>query len=217
MQARDRVLRALNGGQTSEDGDAALDALDQVLLLLMGAVDVSAGVAHAVLNIQTNPFLAKWQDKRFITALEPRAATLADFFKNNHPHQRTLQILTCLRNSIHGAALAQLRLAETFRRESTWVGIPARDVQLLRGAMKDLGGEPAWGVTGNAADGYRADPGQLADTLIIRTVDVLNAVLAETPVENLSGVVPGQTGQPDPTHELLGVDGRRRVRLQLGI
>ena len=47
------------------------------------------------------------------------------------------------------------------------------------------------------------------------TVNLLNAVQAEMPVERLEGVTAGYA-VPDPTDELLGIDGRRRVRLQLG-
>ena len=46
-------------------------------------------------------------------------------------------------------------------------------------------------------------------------IDLLKAVQTATPVERMSGVVSVETIR-DPTDELLGVDGRRRVRLQLG-
>ena len=62
---------------------------------------------------------------------------------------------------------------------------------------------------------FHADPGSLADQVIIHTVNLLNAVQAQTPVERLQGVKAGYAST-DPTDTLLGIDGRKRVWLQLG-
>lgn len=51
LQARDRVHFAVNAPHTSESGEDALDAIDQMLMLLMGAVAVTARVAYRALGL----------------------------------------------------------------------------------------------------------------------------------------------------------------------
>lgn len=51
IQARDRVWFALNRPTIGDAGEDALDALDDVLLRLMGTVDITARVARVVLEL----------------------------------------------------------------------------------------------------------------------------------------------------------------------
>jgi len=111
--------------------------------------------------------------------------------------------------------LPQIRQHESLRPESIWVGLPEADAEAILHAIDRLGGRELWGVTEPQAGEFHADPGSLADQVIIHTVDLLNAVQAATPVERLQGVTAGYAS-PDPTDTLLGIDGRKRVRLQLG-
>ena len=55
LQVRDEVHVALNKPQDNDTADDALSSLDVALLLLMGAVDATARVVHAVLGIVAVP------------------------------------------------------------------------------------------------------------------------------------------------------------------
>jgi hypothetical protein len=216
LQARDRVHFAVNAPHTGESGDDALDAIDQMLMLLMGAVDVTARVAYRALGLDATGFAKSWQDKRFRVAVRTVAPELADLFHGETPHRLILtNVLAKLRNTIHGPVLPEIRQHESLRPESSWVGLPGSDAEAILHAIDRLGGRELWGVTESQTGEFQADPGSLADQVIIRTVNLLNAVQAETPVERMQGVTAGHA-TPDPTDELLGIDGRRRVRLQLG-
>ena len=61
LEARDRFHRAFNLPQNPDTGRTVLGELDAVLVSLMGAVDVSARVAHMVLGIPGNAYNAGWQ------------------------------------------------------------------------------------------------------------------------------------------------------------
>jgi hypothetical protein len=216
LQARDHVHFAVNAPHTNESGDDALDAIDQMLMLLMAAVDVTARVAYRVLAIEATGFGRNWQDKRFRAAVRAVAPALADLFHGETPHRLILtNVLAKLRNTIHGPVLPQIRQRESLRPESIWVGLPEADAEAILHAIDRLGGRELWGVREPQSGEFHADPGSLADQVIIHTVNLLNAVQAETPVERLKGVTAGYAS-PDPTDTLLGIDGRKRVRLQLG-
>jgi hypothetical protein len=216
LQARDRVQYAMNAPHTSESGEDALDAIDQMLMLLMGAVDVTARVAYHVLGLQATGFARSWQNKRFRDEVRTVAPALADLFHGETHHRLILtNVLAKLRNTIHGPALPEIRQREILRPESIWVGLPERDAEAILHAIDRLGGRELWGIKEPRPAEFHADPGLLADQVIIHTVNLLKAVQAETPVERMQGVTPGYAA-PDPTDELLGIDGRRRVRLQLG-
>jgi hypothetical protein len=217
LQARDRVHFALNHPHTSESGDDALDALDQMVMLLMGAVDVTARVAYYALSLQATGFAKSWQTKRFRDEVRSVAPDLADLFHGETSHRLILtNVLAKLRNTIHGPVLPEIRRREILRPESVWVALPETDAETILHAIDRLGGRDVWGVTEPHPREFQADPGLLADQVILHTVSLLKAVQAETPVERMRGVTQGQA-TPDPTDELLGIDGRRRVRLQLGL
>jgi hypothetical protein len=217
LQARDRILIAVNSPHTSESGEDALDALDQMLMLLMGAVEVTARVAYDVLGLRTTGFARNWQNKQFREAVASVSPRLAALFQGETPHRLVLtNVLAKLRNTIHGTVLPEIRQREILRPHSIWVGLPKTDVKAILAAVDKLGGREAWGVTQPSPGDFQADPALLADEVLVHTLGLLRAVQTETPVERLAGVGADFTVPADPTDELLGVDGRRRVRLQLG-
>lgn len=66
LQVRDDVNVALNRPQNNDTADEALSSLDVFLLLLMGAVDATARVVHAVLGIAGGPHAAGWQRREWL-------------------------------------------------------------------------------------------------------------------------------------------------------
>ena len=87
-------------------------------------------------------------------------------------------------------------------------------------AFAALGGDEAWGVEELIAGRMHADPGILLEQLLPRVLDMLNKIMDETPVEQLSGVSlepedsePPVEGHSEPFHEL----NRQSIRWQLGL
>jgi hypothetical protein len=68
------------------------------------------------------------------------------------------------------------------------VGVSARDSQGLMDAVAALGGNAVWGLEEIIPGRFYADPGILIERLLPFLVQLLNAIMAATPVETLPGV-----------------------------
>ena len=119
LEARDDALRALNQPQHNDTATDALANLDLALLALMGAVDVTARVAHQTLRLTGTERVAGWQNKTWLRQVKKSDPDLANAFAPGSRHRRALSILGALRNSIHGAALSPLAVSDRGRRYET--------------------------------------------------------------------------------------------------
>ncbi len=217
LQDRDRVWFSLNRPTIGDAGEDALDGLDDVLLRLMGAVDVTARVARIVLGLDESLRLQGWTSKRFRREVRKAAPTLGGLFAPNTDHGRTLDVLARLRNSIHHTSLPEIRVAEGRGSNTTWVGLREDERDFVLEASDALGGREAWGVNEPTPNEFHLDPGRLADQLAIHTANLIVAVQDATPVELLTGVTQGHTVDLTSPLDGFGIDTGMRVRLQLGL
>ncbi|MBO2448667.1 hypothetical protein J4573_16315 [Actinomadura barringtoniae] len=219
LEHRDNVHCSLNQIQDGVTLEAALSSFEVALILLLGAVDATARVAHTVLGISGKTRDAGWQSPGWLSKVGTSAPALAAIFASGTDEQCTLTILRLLRNTVHGEALRGMRVQSSSAERKTLFGIPRDDESILRASFAALGGEESWGVE-QLHRGFHADPGVLLEALFPRVIALLNLVMDETPVEHLSHVVlkPAHMLPPEdrplgPFHERT----RRSVRLQLGI
>lgn len=217
LQDRDRVWFSLNRPTMGESGEDALDALDDVLLRLMGAVDVTARVARFALGLDESLRLQGWTSKQFRREVRKVAPPLADLFAPETDNRRTLDVLARLRNTIHHTALPEIRITEGRGSHRTWIGLRTEDSELVLEAADALGGRQAWGVNESAPNEFLLDPGRVADQLAIHTAKLIVAVQDATPVERLTGVTPGDAVDLTSPLDGFGIDAQMRVRLQLGL
>lgn len=160
LQERDAALWALNRPQNNDTADDALGSLDNVLLSLMAAVDVTARVAHRSLGLDGSEYRAGWQNKRWLKKVEAVDPGLAAIVGPDSQGSNTLEVLRLLRNSIHGAALQPLAIStHPAKRDATLVGLPSADAQQLLDAMDALGGRSAFGLRILLPDRIHAEPG----------------------------------------------------------
>ncbi len=217
LQDRDRVWFSLNRPTVGDASEDALDALDDVLLRLMGAVDITARVARVVLGLDDSWRLRGWTSNRFRCEVRKAAPPLADLFASNTDCRRTLNVLARLRNSIHHTSLPEIRVSQGRGSHRTWVGLRDDEKDVVLEAADTLGGREAWGVVQPTPGEFLVDPGRLADQLAIHTAKLIVTVQEATPVERLRGV------GPDPAFDLtspldgFGINTGMRVRLQLGL
>jgi hypothetical protein len=218
LQERDAVLWALNQPQDNDIAGDALDSLDGVLLRLMGAVDATARVAHRVLAIEDDEYGAAWQRKKWRRRVAEVAPGLAAIVAPGSDGAYTVEILRLLRNSIHGTALQPLAVASRpGQRDATLVGLPSEDALRLVDAMDALGGSGHFGVREVLPGRVHADPGELVDEVFRRTVDLLNRLMEETPVERVAGeLVPEAAGEA-PVDDIFSAPNRESIRSQLGL
>jgi hypothetical protein len=221
LQVRDDVHIGLNKPQDNDTADEALSSLDVALLLLMGAVDATARVAHAVLGLTSKPHRAGWQIQEWLAEVNVAAPALGGLFQAGTDETHTLTILRLLRNAIHGEALQPLGVGSGGRqRDRTLVGLPSSQQAELMAAVGGLGGSANWGIEQLVPGRFHADPGILLEQLLPRVLHLLNKIMDATPVERLTHVslqpsnsLPPHGAQSDPFDEL----NRLSIRWQLGL
>jgi hypothetical protein len=219
LQIRDDLLRATNRKQDNDVAEDALIALDTCLVFLMGAVDVTARVAHRVLGMPPgDSYKAKWQNPAWVGSVAAQAPKLAHLVAAGTPGCDALTILRLLRNSVHEAGLTAMGIGLPGRREGTLVGLPTADRERILAAADCLGGRSAWGLRELIPGRLHAEPDRLFERLFPAIIQLLNELMAGTPVETLSGVslttvtheAPRDPGSP------FGERERLSIRWQLG-
>jgi hypothetical protein len=188
LRARDEIFIALNRPQNNDTADDALAALDRLLIMLMGAVDVSARVAHMVLELDPKDrYQASWKSGgKWLKLLRKTAPNLADL-SVAVSYGDPLTILRLLRNTVHGAALEPLAVSEgsISRRTDTLVGLPSHDAEELLRCADRQGGRSAWGMREVIPGRIHADIDVLVERLLPDVLAFLNEAMRLTPVEKL--------------------------------
>lgn len=223
LESRDRIHIALNRRQNHDMLNAALSELDIVLVLLMGATDIAARVAHQVLSLPDElKYQAAWQRhgrNRWLDTLRKAHAPLAAVVDAPSEGANTLRILRSLRNSIHGAALQGTAYDDAGSPLQSLFRVPPGDVSAIRTAMNATGGNEAWGLKRSDGDDLYLDPGIFVDQLSEHVLRLLNALLALTPVEQLSHVSLTPADRVPPRRsagDVFAPEIRQGIRWQLG-
>jgi hypothetical protein len=220
LRARDDLLRAMNCKQDNYVADDALTALDTCLVFLMGAVDAVARVAHLVLDLPSDEaYQAAWQKGKWLKTVAAKASALSAVVATGTSGFDTLTILKLLRNTVHGAGLQALAVGRPGRRDETLVGLPRADSDRILAAADRCGGRQAWGLRELTPGRMHADPGILLERLLPAVAELLNELMAATPVERLSHVnlQPEHSLPPRGTDQAFGERERQSVRGQLGL
>lgn len=220
LRARDDLLRAMNQAQDNDVADDALTALDTCLVFLVGAVDATARVAHAVLCLPPEDSnTAAWQKDRWLRDVTAQAPGLSAVVTTGTAGHDTLTILRLLRNTVHAAGLQALAVGPPGRREETLIGLPSADASRVLAAADRQGGRDTWGLRELLPGRLHADPGVLLERLLPETIELLNSLMAATPVEQLAGVSlqPADLLPPAGPNQPFGERERRSIRWQLGL
>lgn len=190
LEARDLIHRALNQPQHNDTAELALASLDVVLLMLMGALDATARIAHRALDLpaKAEP-CAGWQRTDWLKRVARQDASLAESLAANTWNGAVVRPLAKLRNAVHAAAPAPLGIGTPGRgRHATMVGFPHTDADEIAAYMDCLGGRERWSFRSVVPGRRHADPGTLLEQLFPAVIKVLDTTMAGTPVEHLAGV-----------------------------
>lgn len=194
LRARDVVHAALNQPQNNDTADEALAAFDEAVLLLMGAVDAAARVAHAVLSLPVPTHLVGWQRKQWLKELTKAHPPLAAVVAPGTPADAALKVLRLMRNTVHGEAMSAISgSVGGSGTVKTRMSMPGVDQAELRAAVSAAGGEASWGISFERG-GIRAEIDVLLERLLYEVVETLNLLMDETPVEKLHMCLLARTG-----------------------
>ncbi|MFF4868469.1 hypothetical protein [Streptomyces sp. NPDC000961] len=218
LQSRDDLFAALNS-RGSSGMDALLRSLDTALIFMMGALDVSARVAHRVLGVSGAMRNAGWQSPQWLARVSTLAPPLAQVFADGSDAQHLLEILRKFRNSVHSEAITPLSLKDGSAPERIMVSLPRDDLTVILSSMDALGGRDAWGVDSRWEGRMHADPEKILELTFQRVLEILNAIMRETPVETLPGVhlTPANCAPPNNPSDRYSEMQRQGVRWQLGL
>lgn len=145
LEARDVVHRMLNQPQTSQTNDDAISALELALMMLLVAVDLTAVVAHEVLNLPGQSRRASWHHDGWRAQLANVDPALATITAPGTPERHALDILRHVRNSIHGVAITGMT-AHGAGPVRSLMSLPTSTQAEVTASMTALGGLSRWGV-----------------------------------------------------------------------
>ncbi|OLF05216.1 hypothetical protein BU204_37330 [Actinophytocola xanthii] len=219
LECRDELHRIVNRAKNNDSRSAVLSTLDNVLLLLSAAVDVSARVAHRVLDLGERP-PADWNRPDWVKKVRERDKNLAALVGERTPGRQLVTGLAALRDSLHAETLRGLLSPDTPAPASILFTLPPSPGGELAALFDWFGGAAAWGVREIHPGELYADPGMFVDQLFTRTLGFLNVVMARTPVERLPHVRGPLPDSPESAGRVLNrysETSRRSIRWQLGL
>lgn len=225
LELRDQVHIALNQPQDNDVAEDALVAFDSCLVFLMGALDAVARVAHETLGLpEKQRRNAGWQRRDWLKLVTAAAPELATLVTPGSPGAAALTVLTTLRNTVHSAGLTAVGIGTaTAQREGTLInlasGIDEAETEQLLTAMDALGGRQKWGLERSLPGLQLVDPGILLEQLFLRVIQLLDELMAATPVESLAGVAltAAQAAPPPDPRGTFSEHNRQSIHWQLGL
>lgn len=218
LRYRDQLHGALLVPQTRSTGDRATEALDNLMVNLVGAFDVAARVAHLVAGLPAkHRHRAKWQTSEWLKNVSDVAGPLAQVFASGADPAALFKICRILRNTVHGEALQSTTTQISGQERHTLVALPEDDAQDLADLFDRLGGRAEWGLRPTTGARMHVEPLPLVERLLPDALAILDDALRLTPVDRLPGIDPGllSAGPPDDLH--FGPGTRVRLCLLLGL
>ena len=191
LQARDRLLGVTSIEQNTDTQLDALEELEMILVWLMAAFDSAARVAHLMFLDPSEIKSAGWQKKSWRKLLRAKRPELASLVAENTTGWHVMQILSMLRNYIHGEALSAAGIVFGVGDHAfeTFAALPKEDREAIFRSLEKLGGSKAWGLEEPYPTyGLHIQPGQFSERLLAHSVELLNQIMTATPVEHLEGI-----------------------------
>jgi hypothetical protein len=218
LRYRDRLHAALLVPQDNSTADEVTEALDNLMVNLVGAFDAAARAAHASLGFPADKrHRAAWQSRDWRRQARTVDATLADLFEPGTAHSDVLKICRLLRNTVHGEALQGTAVHSAGAGQQTLVALPEDDAQDLAVLFDRRGGCNAWGLRSLGGQSMHVDAGVLVERLLPQALQMLDDALRLTPVHRLVGVDRATLLISPPDDLSFGLGTRARASLLFGL
>lgn len=219
LRARDAILRQAQLPPDRDAGDEAIFFLDVALLMLSGAFDVAARVAHRAYGVTLDVHLAGWRRKAWRTSIVAAEPAFGSLLATGSLVADMLEIVGRLRNTVHGAGLQGIAYSEgSLLSHENLVQLPAGEHEVVVEAMDRHAGHAAWGVRPLGAGLVALEPDTFVEALVPRAAVALNALMDATDVTRLSGVrADDLPGGPPVDDQLFSASMTRSVRLLGGL
>lgn len=185
IQARDEIGRLFYVRQDNNIRDEAMYHFDYLTLLLSGALDAQARVAHRAYQITTPPNErnVSFRDGGFVNELTKVDPNLGGFL-NTDCFKDISTIISRMRNTIHGAGLITTAYHDGVAPEKSFVQIPHSDAQIIRDICEKYGSATYWGLL-QLPHMIAFEPYAFSQRLLDHSLEIVNTIASLTQVEKL--------------------------------
>lgn len=192
LKARDRIRTAGFFMAEAAARDEVLECVDVIALNVMAAFDVVARAANRVLGVVPKDRNASWLYPDWSNKLpRPGVGSVID------QHREVVLLISRLRNTIHEKAMHLGTINQPQEGDADYyVVLPADQAEDLRTSFEALGGLATWGVREFGPERLWAEPFRLTEQMLRHGIYALDALLAATPIEDLTTDTALETGPP---------------------
>jgi len=198
LRATDLIGEAFYAPNNDGSGDDTTYHFDYLTLLLVGALDAQARIAHRVYRIKEPPIrrvnFRGGAASRFLQALKTAGATELYGLLTDSRVQAVMTLLFEVRNTIHSASLGSNGFHTTGRGPG-WIEVDEGDLATkLWDSATTAGGAEAWGLEklrltfgsdGPLEQPIRLEPFRYATQLVRECINLVDRIAAATNVELL--------------------------------
>lgn len=187
LEARDNIVRLLYVPQDNNIRDEMMYHFDYLTLLLAGAIDAQARVAHRAYKITASPErVANFRRQDFQTELNSAGATKLVQFVTSPLFINASTLLSRLRNTIHGASMPTLAYNEGGEPQKSFIQVTSEHRDELWAAAEGLGSAARWGLR-KSHDRVLLEPCSYATALVAEIFKCVNEIADAT---DLIGLFP---------------------------
>jgi hypothetical protein len=184
LEARDAVGIQFYLPQNNDTRDAMMYHFDYLTLVLSGALDALARIAHRAYSIsQPKERQAYWDRDTFQKALRKAGANDLYALVSEQHSKDVLRLVNLPRNTIHGAALPTFAARMGVKPEASFVTVLPQYRADLWNAAERCGPPERWGMT--RLHGTSFEPYNYSVALVEETFRLVDSIAAATDVTGL--------------------------------
>ncbi len=148
LRARDEIGFAFFANNSNSKRDVMTYHFDYLTMLLTGAIDAQARIAHAVYEIRTpTGRYAAFHNDAFLVALKEAGAERLVAVADSDRFKSFRKLLWALRNTVHGTGLTDLTAEIQGKPRSSLLRVHGEDAKIVRDAAQALGNPADFGLT----------------------------------------------------------------------
>jgi hypothetical protein len=214
LQARDAIGAQFYLRQDNNSRDAMMYHFDYLTLVLAGAIDAQARVAHrAYAMTKPKESWASFGSKDFQKELKKCGALTLHSMATQQHFKDVLTLLYVPRNTIHGASLPTLAYRSGAEPEASFVHVPPQYSQPLWDAAARIGSPENWGLTCDFE--VLLEPYTYSVALVDESFKLIDGIANATHVAGLfpqGYSIPPLTDSP-PEDDVFGEQIRKRLNV----
>lgn len=185
IQACDEIGRLFYMDQNNNTRDDAMYHFDYLTLLLSGALDAQARVAYRAYQLAApkKEHDASFRREEFLKEISKADKGLSNFLCSDY-FKDISNIISKMRNTIHGAGLTTIAYQNGMDSEKSFVKTPDTDAQVIWDISEKYNSALKWGVI-KLGDMILFEPYAFSQEILNHTIEIVNNIASLTQVEKL--------------------------------